>query len=216
MKFWEPALRARLATAQQGGAQPIANLNTIPTLRGSSPNSELYVDPNDGYARVLKAGSSINSYGMVTAISPVTDFIEKAEYDKMSDAAKVVRGDVLLSSTGDGTLGKAAVYDADEPAVADGHITIIRLDTSQVDPFYLADFLRAGFGREQINRLYTGSTGLIELTPQHVDTVVVPLPGLQEQRKVSDALRTAESDYVRLQREALDALSTAQSAFAKA
>lgn len=83
------------------------------------------------------------------------------------------KNDVILASTGDGTLGKACVYNQSIPAIADEHVTIIRVDSSIINPYYLADYLRKGFGNKQIERLYTGSTGLIELTPEQVASIVV-------------------------------------------
>jgi type I restriction enzyme M protein len=59
-------------------------------------------------------------------------------YDEMPDA-QVQDGDVLLSSTGDGTLGKCCVYRSKQPAIADGHVTIIRADQTRVVPEYLCD-----------------------------------------------------------------------------
>jgi type I restriction enzyme M protein len=35
-------------------------------------------------------------------------------------------------------------------AVADGHVTVIRVDPKQVNPYYLADYLRVGAGAIQI------------------------------------------------------------------
>ncbi|TOE35874.1 hypothetical protein CGJ45_23410, partial [Vibrio parahaemolyticus] len=55
---------------------------------------------------------------------------------------------------GDGTLGKACVFDKDFPGIADGHVTIIRLDKKRYNPYYVADYLRLGFGKVQIVRLY--------------------------------------------------------------
>jgi len=216
LKFWRPALRARLAELSASGAPTIKDLNLVETSRGRSPSAELYVDPTDGYARVLKAGSSIDSFGQTTPIGPDTDFIEKAEYDKAPVHCKVKRHDVLLSSTGDGTLGKAAVYEDSNPAVADGHITVIRVDRSKVLPRYLADYLRAGFGHEQVERLYTGSTGLIELTTQDVETILVDLPSIEEQRRSSQALRRSERSYRLAATKAEDRLLHARQTFVDA
>lgn len=104
---------------------------------------------------------------------------------------------MLLSSTGDGTLGKCCVYrpkdSRPKAAIAEGHVTIIRVDQSKVWPEYLCDYLRTGFGAEQIHRLYTGSTGMIELTPAALDTVLINLlSGVAEQKAVSKRLRQAE------------------------
>ncbi len=61
---------------------------------------------------------------------------------------------------------------------------------------YLCDYLRCGFGQNQIQRLFSGATGLIELTSDHVSRIVVDLPDdLDEQKSRSAALRKEEADY---------------------
>ena len=123
----------------------------------------------------------------------------------------VQKRDVLLASTGDGTLGKACVYDADYPAVADGHVTIIRVDEKTIDPYYLADYLRYSFGAIQINRLFTGATGLIELTPEQVDSIVIELPAhIDDQKSISAKIRSLEDRYIQMISEAQELLVQAQ------
>lgn len=123
----------------------------------------------------------------------------------------VNKGDVLLASTGDGTLGKACVFDREIPAIADSHVTIIRVDPKTIHPYYLADYLRIGFGAQQINRLFTGATGLIELTPEQVNDIVIELPeSLSEQENISKAIREYEKEYSLKVSEAEDLLLKAQ------
>jgi len=217
LKYWSPAVVDRVRALEQAKTPTLNSLNVLEeTTRGKSPVADLYVDANDGYARVLKAGSSITAYGEIAAADEHTDYLEQDEYEKASELSKVQRGDILLASTGTGTLGKAAVYDSDEPAVADGHITIVRVDEDVVAPSYLADYLRAGFGREQIDRLYTGSTGLIELAPQQVDEVLVELPSMDKQKEFSKALRESEAAYRSSVGDAEAMLQAARQAFADA
>lgn len=193
----------------------IKDLNQIPTLRGKSPSADNYVDEQDGYALVIKAGSNISKLGKL--ITTDSDWIEKSVYDEFIEKATelksniniVKKWDILLSSTGDGTLGKCCVFDANIPAIADGHVTIIRVDEKKIDPYYLADFLRNGFGAVQISRLYTGSTGLIELTPEQVDRIVIDTrSSIEEQRELSKRLRDTEDDYVKKIQEAEAILET--------
>lgn len=214
-KYWNGETRAKIAELIAADYPSINDLNTIPTSRGKSPSAENYVDETDGYAIVIKAGSNISKFGKI--IKAGADWIEKAIYDELLEKAAeleegtglqcnlsfVQRGDVVLASTGEGTLGKCAVYDLDLPAVADGHVTIIRPDTSRVDPFYLADYLRNGFGAVQVARLFTGSTGLIELTPEQVNRIVVDLKSsVEEQREISEMLRGLELNYLEKIKEA--------------
>ncbi len=191
LKYWDPVIVDRIKILADEDAKTISELNITKTKRGKSPPSGLYVDEDDGYALVIKAGTNINKQG---GIAFEGDYIEKNVYDDMSTVC-VQDGDVLLSSTGDGTLGKCAVYRGDKPAIFDGHVTLIRLDQVKVHPEYLCDYLRLGFGAAQIARFFTGSTGLIELPPDLVDRILVKIPDLETQKSLSSALRAAEASY---------------------
>ena len=93
---------------------------------------------------------------------------------------------------------------------------MIRVDQAKVNPYYLADYLRAGGGAIQIERLYTGATGLIELQPDEVDQILVDLlSGPDEQKKISDTLREAELAFQKVQKNAESSLGQARAQFAK-
>jgi type I restriction enzyme M protein len=202
-KYWNTDTRDKINEIYDAHNTRVSDLNLVETSRGKSPSADNYVDEEEGYALVIKSGSNISKQG--TIIIDGADWIEKSVYDEFLEQAKtsgenrnlIKKGDVLLSSTGDGTLGKAAVYDLGHPAIADGHVTIIRIDKKKIDPYYLCDFLRAGFGATQIERLYTGSTGMIELTPDQVDTIVIDLrESIQEQKSLSKKVRQLEKKYL--------------------
>jgi type I restriction enzyme M protein len=210
-KYWNAEVREETQRIIAAGGKTIRELNLIETSRGKSPSSGQYVDEIDGYAMVLKAGSSVTKLGTVVDSG---DWIEKATYDEHPAYAKVQYGDVLLSSSGQGTLGKCGVYLGRRPAVADQHLTIIRVDPAVIDRHFLADYLRCGFGRAQTTRFYSGSTGLIELVPEYVDRVVVPTHlSLDEQRDRSRKLRQIERQSVSAQAKAADKLLAAQTEF---
>jgi type I restriction enzyme M protein len=203
-KYWNTETRNKINTLYLNHKITIKDLNTIPTSRGSSPAAENYVDKIDGFAIVIKSGSNISKQGKI--IEEDADWVEKSIYDELLEQSVetginrsiIKKGDVLLSSTGDGTLGKSAVFDLDIPAIADGHVSIIRVDAKIINPYYLCDFLRSGFGSIQINRLFTGSTGMIELTPEQIDTVVVDMStGLKEQSNLSNTVRKLEDKYLK-------------------
>jgi len=219
-KYWDTDTRQQIFNLYNGNFSSLLALNTIPTTRGKSPAAENYVDEEDGYALVIKAGSSISKFGKI--IKENSDWVEKSIYDELLEKAEetksniniVKKGDVLLSSTGDGTLGKCCVFDLDIPAIADGHVTIIRVNPSIINPHYLADYLRNGFGAIQIARLYTGSTGLIELTPDQVDSIVVDLKAnIAEQINLSNKLRDKEALYLEKLKEAESILNDAKNIF---
>ena len=195
-KFLNPDTRKLIEVIHAKGGQTVKEINTIMTLRGKSPDMDQYVDESDGYAVVLKA-ANVTRFGTVEISG--SDWIEKATYEEYetlptSDNIIVKKYDILVVSTGDGSLGKAGVYDLNTPAIVDGHVAIIRIDRKNIDPYYVADYLRKGAGAVQINRAYTGATGMIELTPAQLETVVIDtLNGdINEQRKLSKQLRKAE------------------------
>lgn len=99
-------------------------------------------------------------------------------------------------------------------AIAEGHVAIIRVDPDVIWPEYLCDYLRVGFGAQQIERLYTGSTGMIELTPAALDEVVVNLlSGIEEQKKYSEALRKGEAQARSTSEQAASEMSAALDSF---
>lgn len=211
LKYWLPSVRAQVAALKKLKAKTIKELNQIPTRRGRSPKADDYVDEKDGYATVLKAGTSITKFGNVVEGE---DYVEKDVFEELAEL-QILEGDVLLASTGTGTLGKAGVYDLKMPALADSHVAIIRVDKNVVDPYFLADYLRIGVGAGQVERLYTGSTGLIELQPEDVDQIIVDLPTIHEQRAASKKLRAAEEKFRQGLKDAEGALIEARNGFSK-
>ncbi|MBC2319213.1 N-6 DNA methylase [Listeria booriae] len=219
-KYWEGEVLQKLNKMQvNSNCFSIKQLNMIETKRGSSPNSSEYVSKDEGYALVVKAGTNVSKNGRLLIEG---DYIEEHVYIEYKDKGKEIiqDGDILLSSTGEGTLGKCCVYrNYDEhgnikPAIADGHVTLIRVDTEKVYPEYLCDYLRKGFGSKQIQRLFTGSTGLIELQPIEVDNILMTeLPDLQRQMELSRLLREAEDFASETISNTLETLSEEENSF---
>jgi type I restriction enzyme M protein len=198
VRFWHPQVRGVVNRLKaMAGVKSIEALNTIETKRGKSPPAAEYVSRSEGYALVVKSGSNISKAGELIVEG---DYIEQPIFQEYVNRKSVLQdGDILLASTGDGTIGKCCVYRNNDtsglakPAVPEGHVTVIRVDQSQVYPEYLCDYLRKGFGHDQLYRLFTGSTGMVEVTPEEVNEVLVPpLPSLKDQRKLSAALRQTE------------------------
>ena len=204
LKYWIPSCTETIAALGLAGGQTLESIVTEDMRRGLSPASDDYVDEKDGYAIVLKAGSNINKFGEVVFVG---DYVEKNLYEDLKHAW-VTDGDLLISSTGNGTLGKCAVYRDVRPAIADSHVTIVKLDPELCYPEYVCDYLRLGFGAMQIQRLYTGSTNMVELTPDHLKVVVIELPDLDAQKAASQEWRSIEVDY-------RSKIATAEQAFAE-
>ena len=89
-------------------------------------------------------------------------------------------GDVLVNSTGVGTLGRMAqVFYLDEPAVVDSHVTVVRPNTELIKPY---TFGRLMLSIEPlVESMGLGSTGQTELSRVHLGELVVCVPPLELQ-----------------------------------
>ena len=65
--------------------------------------------------------------------------------------------DVLINSTGVGTLGRVAQYYGDEKITIDTHVTIARPDAKKIDPLFFGYVLK--YNQPKIESLAEGSTG---------------------------------------------------------
>ena len=90
--------------------------------------------------------------------------------------ASIQKNDVLLNSTGVGTIGRASCYQLDKPAIADNHVTIIKPNEKKCYPAYLSLFLNSPAGTGQTEQYQSGSSGQIEIYPQHIVEFLIYLP----------------------------------------
>jgi len=116
-------------------------------------------------------------------------------------------GDVLVNSTGVGTLGRVAqVPRLQEPAVVDSHVTVVRADTNRIVPTVLA---LTCFRREQeIEALGEGSTGQTELSRERLAMMQVLVPPMQIQQRFEALVAPQRSmmDCLELQSHTLAAI----------
>jgi len=112
------------------------------------------------------------------------DFTQRHYVDKsfVSDERNLVKGDVLINSTGVGTAGRVTLFDLDGDFVVDSHITIVRVDKEKTEPKYLLYSL-ANIGFKNIEAMATGQSGQIELSLDTINAITVSLPSLAEQRE---------------------------------
>jgi len=106
--------------------------------------------------------------------------------------------DVLVNSTGMGTLGRVAqVFHLPEVAIVDSHVTIVRA-ASNTDPFFLGIYLT---GREaEIEELGEGSTGQTELSRARLGELKIITPPFEIQKAFGAAVapflkRISENDH---------------------
>ncbi|MFC9487250.1 restriction endonuclease subunit S, partial [Streptomyces hydrogenans] len=110
--------------------------------------------------------------------------------------------DVLINSTGTGTLGRVGYFTSPPdgvPCMADGHITIVRARRTDLDSRFAYYWLGSQPFQEFIYAaLVVGATNQIELNRDRLSEAPVPLPPLSEQRRIADFLdaETARIDRI--------------------
>ncbi|MBF9072239.1 restriction endonuclease subunit S [Streptacidiphilus fuscans] len=111
-------------------------------------------------------------------------------------------GDVLVNSTGTGTLGRVGYFTGAPEgahAVADGHLTVARTHGARLDSRYLYYWLACRpFQEYVLAALAVGATNQIELNRDRLGSALVPLPPLAEQRGIADFLDAETSRLDRL------------------
>jgi type I restriction enzyme S subunit len=97
-------------------------------------------------------------------------------------------GDVLVNSTGVGTLGRTAqIWEVDETTVVDSHITVMRADADRLSRYYLGLDLTS---REaEIEALGEGSTGQTELARSRLAQLPLLQPSTAIQSIFDDGVR---------------------------
>ena len=112
---------------------------------------------------------------------------------KFNDEKRLRKFDILINSTGVGTLGRIAQLKFDLDATVDSHVTIFRPaemtpdGKSKLDPLYIGYSIR---NQEKfIESLGAGATGQTELSKDSVlDGVVIQLPDFKIQTNIGSVL----------------------------
>lgn len=110
----------------------------------------------------------------------------RTELSKVREEKILLHNDVLVNSTGQGTLGRVARWTSPERVTADSHITILRFDPSLVNP------VCGGFAvlrsEKVITAMAEGSTGQTELSRRELGKLALLLPPAEVQDSLGQKL----------------------------
>ena len=115
-------------------------------------------------------------------------FLNRSALDRYGETLKLRSGDIVVNSTGTGTLGRVGVFDegllGDYPfIVPDSHVAVVRI----IQPFeskYIFHLLRSEYGQGLIFSKQTGSTNQKELPAKEIALFLIPVPPLAEQWRI--------------------------------
>lgn len=118
---------------------------------------------------------------------------------KVSDEKILQKYDVVVNSTGVGTLGRVGqIWDLPEKITADSHVTIVRPDSTLVHPIFFGYVLKRL--QPSIEAMGEGSTGQTELSREKLGAITIVLPDLDDQNEAAQLLKSID-DRITLLRE---------------
>lgn len=116
-------------------------------------------------------------------------YIDPTTISKYSEDKIIKVNDILINSTGGGTVGRVALVDNElfkkyKTVVADSHITIVRVSDLIVSK-YVYFFLKSPLIFDHVEQNCEGSTNQMELNAKTIMSYPFPTPPLNEQRKIA-------------------------------
>lgn len=122
----------------------------------------------------------------------------------VSDERNLVKGDILINSTGVGTAGRVTLFDLDGQYVVDSHITIVRINKDVALPKYVL-YALANIGFKTIESMANGQSGQIELSLDTIKGINIPLPAIDKQKEIVGKIEQIESE-ISIQKNQLEKL----------
>ena len=115
-------------------------------------------------------------------------FLDPSTVSKWNDIYKLQTGDVLVNSTGTGTVGRTRLFDAaclgNYPfVVPDSHVSVIRT-SSQINSKFVFAYISSKFIQQYLEDNLAGSTNQKELYIGVLSTLQVPIPSYSEQERI--------------------------------
>lgn len=172
----------------------------MPVKRGKSPKYSYKSD-----IQILKSGQ-------IRGLKEF-DFSKKYYADKSMtiDERLLQRGDLLINSTGVGTAGRVNLFNLNGKFFVDSHVAICRLNKELLLPLYALYQLYYFVGFKNIEKMATGQSGQIELAPDTIGNIKIPVPSIQEQKRIVTEIMPIEEEIEKLQRE-IDEIPTKKQA----
>ena len=115
-------------------------------------------------------------------------FADRATIAKHTEEQYLCVGDIIINSTGTGTVGRTGYVDdtlfKEYPKfVVDSHVTVVR-PLKGIDSKYIYLFLKSPVIQTDIEVKCSGSTNQIELATKTIQSYLIPLPPVSEQHRI--------------------------------
>lgn len=122
-----------------------------------------------------------------------------ASSNMIVDERLLEKDDLLINSTGVGTAGRVNIFNLNGQYFVDSHVTILRLDKSQLLPLFALYQLYYNVGFKNIEKMATGQSGQIELAIKTIANIKIPVPPLEEQQRIVSQIEELEKQIAEAQ-----------------
>ena len=155
--------------------------------RGKSPT---YIDESGTLVFAQKCNTKYSGIDVGVAL-----FLDESILGRYPNDEYMQDGDVVINSTGTGTLGRVGIYHTTDnhrglPIVPDSHVTVIRAAHS-IQSIYVYAFMKAN--QSKLEKEGEGSTNQKELKPLTLKEMLIPMPPYSEQERIAAAITAAFS-----------------------
>ena len=162
--------------------------------RGKSPK---YIEQSETLVFAQKCNTKYNGIDIGLAF-----YLDESTLNKYPEDEYMRDGDIVINSTGTGTLGRVGFYRATDnhnsiPIVPDSHVTVIR-SSRELHAFYLYAFMKAN--QSELEKKGEGSTNQKELKPLTLKELYVPVPPYEEQLRIVVSINNAFSLISKLEK----------------
>lgn len=121
---------------------------------------------------------------------------------KLSNKEALKSFDILLNSTGTGTLGRCNIFfkpDDEYTYIPDGHLTVLKTNQSIMRPWLLVYFIKLeDVQREIYDDCVTGSTNQVDLVRKNFLRIRIPLPEMALQMRFDKIVSQADKSKFEL------------------
>lgn len=146
--------------------------------RGKSPK---YTDKSTIMAFAQKCNQKDGTTSLEKAL-----YIDESTLKKYPEEEKMQFNDIVINSTGTGTLGRVGIFNCSIPddvnaVYPDSHVTTVRI-LPKIDKLYCYYFIK--IKQSYLETMGEGSTNQKELKPDSISNLFFPLPSYPEQQRI--------------------------------
>ena len=155
-----------------------------PIKRGKAPK---YISKSNTLVFAQKCNTKSDDINLSLA-----QFLDESTLIKYSQTDYLQHNDIVINSTGTGTLGRVGLYSENDNrqdfnVVPDSHISVVRI-TKELNAEIIYFWLK--LKQPVLEHEGEGSTNQKELRSEYLSNILIPIPPFNEQRKIVEQIKT--------------------------